>query len=176
MAKIDVTKIPGYDTMSDADKVKALQDFDFQTEASGDELTKLKNQLSKANAEAAENKRKLQERMTAEEKEKEAREEEAKKVQEELDTLRKEKRVVEFEKEYTKIGYSAEQAAKAAKAKVDGDVTTEFAVQAEFQAAQKKAFEEAALNGNSKLGAGSPPKSEAEKKEYEQMLQAARGW
>ena len=43
MAKIDTSKIENFDTMSDEEKIKALQDFDFVTsEELEDELKKAK--------------------------------------------------------------------------------------------------------------------------------------
>lgn len=53
--KIDTTKIEGYEGMTAEEKLAALEDFEYDDNAA--ELERIKAQLSKANAEAAKNKR-----------------------------------------------------------------------------------------------------------------------
>ena len=55
MAKIDTAKIEGYAEMTAEEKLKALEDFEYEDNAQ--ELERVKTQLSKANSEAAKNKR-----------------------------------------------------------------------------------------------------------------------
>lgn len=57
MAKIDTSKIEGYDSMSAEDKLKALEEYEYEDNA--DELENQKKLLSKANGEAAEWKKKF---------------------------------------------------------------------------------------------------------------------
>ena len=52
MAKIDITKIEGYDKMTPEEKLAALEAFEYEDNFS--ELEKYKNAASKANSEAAE--------------------------------------------------------------------------------------------------------------------------
>ena len=68
MAKIDVTKIEGYENMTAEEKLAVLEGFEYDDNTS--ELERYKNAVSKANSEAAELKRKYNERLSAEEKEK----------------------------------------------------------------------------------------------------------
>ena len=53
--KIDTTKIEGYEGMTAEEKLAALEGFEYDDNAQ--ELERVRNQLSKANAEAAKNKR-----------------------------------------------------------------------------------------------------------------------
>ena len=66
MAKIDTTMIEGYETMSAEDKLKALEEYEFETPApkENDEVTNLKAALSRANSERAEWKRQFREKQT----------------------------------------------------------------------------------------------------------------
>ena len=66
--KIDTTKIAGYAEMSAEEKLKALEEYEIETpHDNGDEVTKLKNALSKANSDAAEWKRQFREKQTEQE-------------------------------------------------------------------------------------------------------------
>ena len=85
MAKIDVSQIKGFEEMSAEDKLNALMNLDLPEH----DDTKLKNALSKSNSEAAEYKRKLQEKLSAEEKAEAERAEAQKKIEEELNYLRR---------------------------------------------------------------------------------------
>jgi hypothetical protein len=55
--KIDITKIDGYDKLSSEEKIKVLESYDLDN--SNAELEKLKLTVTKANAEAAEYKKRL---------------------------------------------------------------------------------------------------------------------
>ena len=65
MAKINTAAIEGYAEMSAEDKLKALEEYEFETPApkENEEVTKLKTALSKANSEAADWKRQLREKL-----------------------------------------------------------------------------------------------------------------
>lgn len=54
--KIDTTAIAGYEEMSTEEKLAALEAYEFEAPApkDGEEVTKLKAALSKANSDAAE--------------------------------------------------------------------------------------------------------------------------
>ena len=74
MAKIDITKIEGYAGMTPEQKIAALEAFEFEDNSS--ELERYKNALTKANSEAAEWKRKHNDKLSEEEQQKQASEEE----------------------------------------------------------------------------------------------------
>ena len=92
--KIDTSKITGYAEMSAEEKLKALEEFEIETPTdNGDEVTKLRNALSKANSDAAEWKRQFREKQTEQERAEAERAEREKAVEEELRGLRREKTV-----------------------------------------------------------------------------------
>ena len=64
--KIDTSTINGYAEMSAADKLKALEAYEFEAPAQKDdgEVTRLKAALSKANSEASDWKKQLREKQT----------------------------------------------------------------------------------------------------------------
>ena len=73
MAKIDVTKIKGYEQMSAEDKLKALEAFEYDDGAS--EIERYKNAATKANSEAAEWKKKHNALLSTEDQKKQESEE-----------------------------------------------------------------------------------------------------
>ena len=163
MAKVDVTKIEGYAEMSAEDKLKALENYEFEVPKADDgEVKKLKEALSKSNSEAASYKRQLHEKMTADEQKEAERAEKEAKTLEELETLRKKDELNYYEKEYLNAGYSAELAASTAKAQVDGDLKTVLANQKAYLENQKKVLEETALKKQPNLSVGNPPNGQSE--------------
>jgi hypothetical protein len=65
--KIDTSKINGYAEMTAEDKLKALEEYEFETPAPKDEseeVKKLKTALSNANSQAADWKRQFREKQT----------------------------------------------------------------------------------------------------------------
>ena len=152
MTKIDVTQINGYAEMSDADKIKALEGFEYNDNSA--ELEKLKGLNSKANSEAKEWKDKYNSTLSDAEKKKN---EESKKISDmetELAELRKEKTISSHKAELIGLGYSAELAEATAKAYVKNDMATVFANQKAFQAEHDKAYKAELLMGTSMPSGG----------------------
>ena len=54
MAKIDTTKIEGYESMTAEQKLEALTAYEFEEEQGDSEVERLRSSLSKANKDAAE--------------------------------------------------------------------------------------------------------------------------
>lgn len=109
--------IEGFTEMSAEDKLAAIEKYEAKPIVDEKEINRLKGLLSKANTEAAENKRKLNERLSEEEK--------AKAEQEEKDV-----KYAEMEKAYKKLsyigalrnsGYSEENAEAIAEAYTSGN-------------------------------------------------------
>lgn len=127
--KIDTSKIAGFDSMSAEEKLQALLDTDIEneTKVGSNELDRLKQALSKANAEAAENKRKLRDSMSEKERTDAEKSEALQKMQEELETLRREKVVSGYTAKYLALGYSEDLAKSTAEAMANGDTDTVFA-------------------------------------------------
>ena len=59
MAKIDATKIAGYDEMSAEEKIKALLDYEYNDNST--ELKRYKDSITKLSSEIAENKKRFNE-------------------------------------------------------------------------------------------------------------------
>lgn len=174
--KIDTSKIEGYAEMSAEDKLKALEGFEIETpKDNGDEVTKLKAALSKANSDAAEWKRQFREKQTEQERAEAERAEREKAVQEELQGLRRDKSVSGYLAQCLALGYEKELALKAAEAMADNDAATILACQQEFLENKQKELEAAALNRQPKLTTGSPPTAEKADSEATNALRKAMG-
>lgn len=177
MAKIDVSRIEGYETMTPEEKIAALTAFEFEA-PKGDtaEIDRYKAAVSKANAEAASYKQQLREKQTEAERAAADAAEEAKKIQEELNTLRTEKAVAGYTAKYLSMGYSEELAKSTAEALQKLDMETVFANQAIFNEQQKKAQDNAALNKQPGLTPGKAPGADqVEEKQIAAFRKAAFG-
>lgn len=173
MAKIDVSKIEGYAEMSAEDKLKALEEYEFEVptpEPACGEESKLKEALSRANSDAAEWKRKYRATLDDAKRAEEERAEQDKARDEELKTLRRDKSVSGFLAQYLSIGYPKDLAARAAEATADGDTNTIMLCQQDFLEAKTKEIEEAALNKQPKLTPGAPPTSKTAEEDAQDAI------
>lgn len=163
MAKIDVTKIEGYESMSAEDKLAALEAYEFEVPAPAtDAESKLKEALSRANGDAAEWKRKYRATLDDAKRAEEERAERDKARDEELETLRKERTISKLEAQYLAAGYSSELASASAKAQAEGDTATVIANQMKFIEETKSKLEAAALGKQPPITPGKPPKGESD--------------
>lgn len=164
---IDVSKIEGYADMSAEDKLKALEEFDFEIPKPAtdtDEVIKLKNALSNANSQAAEYKRALREKQTEQERAEAERAERDAARDAEIKELRRDKTVSGYLANCLSLGYSNELAQRAAEAMADNDAAAIMECQREFLETKTKELEAAALNKQPTLTPGAPPTAtEAEK-------------
>ena len=124
MAKIDITKIEGYDTMTAEEKLAVLEAFEYEDNSA--ELERYKNAVSKANSEAAEWKKKHNAQLTADDKEKQEREEELANLRTEIGELRKERAVTSYKAKFLGLGYDEALAEDTAKALAEGDMDKVF--------------------------------------------------
>ena len=172
MAKINTAAIEGYAEMSAEDKLKALEEYEFETPAPKDseEVTRLKNALSKANSDAAEWKRQFREKQTEAERAEAERKEHEAAVEDELRTLRRDKSVSGYVAQYLALGYTQELALKAAEATADNDAATIMSCQQEYIAAKTKELEAAALNKQPTLTPGAPPTAKQAEEEATNKL------
>lgn len=152
MAKIDTNQIKGYAEMSLEDKLKALEAFEYNDNAS--ELEKQKAAVSKANSEAAEWKRKHNALLSEDEQKKQKQEEDIAAMQKELDELRRDKTVSQFTAKFIAQGYDEKLAAETAKAMADGNTDKVFANQQTFLEAYAKQVKASAMQGTPKPAAG----------------------
>ena len=161
MGKIDTSTIEGFENMSAEEKVNALLSFEIAEPKNNDaEILKLKNSLSKSNSEAADYKRKLQEKMTEDERKEALRKESEEAMKNELEALRKEKTVSTYKASFLGLGYAEELAQATAEAMSNGDMATVFANQKLFNEAQAKAFLEKSMSQQPGLSSGVPPKAQ----------------
>lgn len=174
MARIDTSKITGYEEMSAEDKLKALEEFEFETpKPDSGETEKLKQALSKASSEAAEWKRQFREKQTEAERAEAERAEREKAVEEELRGLRRDKSVSGYVAQCLALGYDKDLAQRAAEAMADNDAAEILKCQQEFLESKQKELEAAALNKQPTLTSGSPPTAKASEAEaYNKMRQA----
>lgn len=175
--RIDTSLIENYEAMSAEDKLKALEEFEFDAPApkESDEVNRLKSALSKANSDAAEWKRQFRETQTAAERAEAERAEREKAVEDELRTLRRDKTVSGYLAQYLALGYEKELALKAAEATADGDAATTIACQQTFLEVKTKELEAAALNKQPTLSVGSPPTSKTAEVEAQNKLRGYFG-
>lgn len=149
MAKIDTSKIDGYEGMTAEEKLAALEGFEYDDYSS--ELDKHKNLLTKANSEAADYKKKYNALLSDDKKKQEEKAEEDKKILEELDTLRKEKKVSEYKASLMSQGFDSDTAEKAATALADGDMKAYFDLHKQHNDSYKRQLEADLINGTGNL-------------------------
>ena len=137
MAKIDISKIEGYEAMSDADKVKLLESFEYDDGTS--EIERYKNAASKANSDAAEWRKKHNALLSEEEQKKQEQADYIAMLEKQNKELLEKETVATYKSELLKIGYSDELATATATALVKGDITKVIKNQASFVEEQKKA-------------------------------------
>lgn len=179
MAKIDVSKIEGFDAMSAEDKLAALLGYEFETPAAPDnsaEIDRYKAAVSKANAEAASYKQQLREKQTEAERAEADRAEADRKLKEELETLKAEKVISQYTEQYLAMGMSKELAKATAEAYQKGDTATVFANQNSFITDLRKQQGIDALNNQPGLTPGKTPEPKPEEdKRVAEFRRAALG-
>ncbi len=174
--KIDVSKITGYAEMTAEEKLKALEEYEFEApKDNSEEVKNLKESLSKANSQAAEWKRQFREKQTEQERAEAERAEREKAVEEELASLRRDKAVRGYIADCLALGYSKELALTAAEAIADGNTAEIMRCQQEFLEAKQKELEAAALNKQPTITAGSPPTASQADKDAQNKMRRAFG-
>ena len=131
----------------------ALKDIDLPTDNSA-EIDRLKTALSKSNSEAADFKKQLREKMSAEEVK---AKEDADKIEElikERDALLREKTVASHKAKYLSLGYEEGLASATAEAMVNGEIDKVFANQKKHLEAVEKKIRADVLKGTPKPEGG----------------------
>lgn len=176
--KIDVTKIAGYETMTADERIKALEEFEFDDNSAEikkltDENKNFKTLISNANSEAAEWKKKYRDTLSESERLKAEQEEQYQTLLNENKELKTKSKVEEYAKQYIARGYDVELANETAKALVDGDMDKVFANENTFTEALKKDILANGV-GKQKLSDGQPPKpDDAETALVKSIVEAA---
>lgn len=152
MPKIDTSKIDNYANMTAEEKVAALEGYEFEVDNS--EVEKLKTQLSKANAEAAEWRRKHNALLSDEERKEAERQEADAAMKAELEALRKKIAISDSKARFLGLGYDEKLATETAKALAEGDMEKVFANQQIHIENIRKAERASALGDTRKPPAG----------------------
>ena len=130
MAKIDISKIDGFDKMTPEEKITALQDFDFPDPDYSGYVKK--DLYDKAASDAASWKKKHNALLSEEEQKKQEADEKLADMEKVLAGLRKEKTVSQYTAQLLKQGYDEALAASTAAAMESGDMATVFANNQKF--------------------------------------------
>lgn len=152
MAKIDISKIEGYDTMTVEEKLAALEALEIP------DVDKMKSALDKATSEAAGYKKQLREHMTEDEAAKAKAAEDMASVMAELEALRTKDAINEYTTQFMGIGYDESLARSTATALQKGDMSVMFKNHAKFVADREKALKAELLKNTP-----APPAGEGDK-------------
>jgi hypothetical protein len=136
MAKIDVTKIEGYENMTPEEKLAILEGFEYEDNSA--ELERYKKAVTKANSEAAEFKKKYNERLTAEEQDKIEKDEELNNLRSEIAELKKKDAITTHKSKFLGLGYDEALAEATAIALTEGDMDSFFANQKKHNETREK--------------------------------------
>ena len=153
--KIDVTKIEGYAEMSAEDKIKAIENYEFDEPDMSDYVSK--KTFDKTASELAKKKKELADKMTEDEARAMQDKENLENMQKELAELRKEREVAKNTAKYIGLGYSEELASDTAKALSDGDMDRVFKNQKLHMEAYEKALKDELLSKTPRQTGGGNP-------------------
>ncbi|MBO5969028.1 MAG: hypothetical protein J6S14_11090 [Clostridia bacterium] len=152
MAKIDTTKIEGYENMSAEEKLAILEGYEFDTSGMVSKAT-----LDKATADAAEWKRKYNSTLSEAEQARIAAEEAQKATETRLAELERKDKISTTKDKYIASGFNAVLAQATAEAFVDGDMDAVLANVQKHVADAAKEKTDKDLKGTSAPPAGGNP-------------------
>ena len=153
MPKINTSGIKGYENMTPEQKLAALEAYEYEDNAG--ELERNKAAVTKANAEAADWRRKYENTLSEEQKKAEAAKAEVETMKTELASLRRDKTISDYTAKFLALGYEASLASDTAAAFADGDTAKVLANQQKFLEAHDKALKADLLKNGSTPPAGS---------------------
>lgn len=130
MAKIDISKIDGFDKMTQEEKITALQGFDFPDPDYSGYVKK--DLYDKAASDVAAWKKKHHELLSEEERKKQEEAEERASMEQKLADFEKKIKISEYKAKLASQGYDEELAAATAAAMESGDMDTVFANNQKF--------------------------------------------
>ena len=149
----DLLKDAYKEGMSVEDIENALKDIDLPNDNSA-EIDRLKTALSKSNSEAADYKKQLREKMTAEELKAKEDAEKWDEIVKERDALLREKTVATHKARYLSLGYDEKLADETAEAMANGELEKVFANQKKHLDAMEKKIREDVLKDTPKPEGG----------------------
>jgi len=136
MAKIDFSKIEGWDKMTPEQKLKALESYETPDPDYSGYVKK--EVFDKTASELAEKKKELTAKMTEDEKQKQADKEAREDLEKKYNALLHESQVSKFKAKLLGMGYEDKLADATAEAMANGDTDTVFANQQKHLAAYEK--------------------------------------
>lgn len=151
--KINTNLIEGYDSMSAEEKLQALESYEFDTSGLVD-----KKLFDKTSSELANYKKKYQETLSEEERNKAVRDEEIQRMQDELNSLKRDKQIADSTAQFLSLGYAEDLAKSTAKAFVEGDMATVFNNQKLHQESIEKTIKTNLMKGTPEPKVGNEPK------------------
>lgn len=149
----DLLKDTYKEDMSAEDMIKALEEIELPADNSS-EIERLKNALSKSNSEAADYKRQLKEKMSAEELKAKEDAEKWEKIEKERDELLREKAISTNKARLLALGYEESLADETAEAMANGELDKVFANQKKHIESVEKKIKSEILKGTPKPDGG----------------------
>lgn len=144
MAKVDITKIEGYENMTPEEKIKALEAFEIEDKEPDYSGYVKKDVFDRTASELAGVKKQLKDKMTDDEAAKQKEQEEREELQKNYEALLRKSTVAEHKAELLGMGYDEKLAQETAEAMTDGDTVKVFANQKKhLEAVEKKVRAEA---------------------------------
>ena len=160
MAKIDVSSIEGYETMTADEKLAALENFEYEDHSAElADLDKYKDAVTKANHDAAEYKKQLKALQDQQKTGNSKADDTIAKLQEQVAELTRQNTIASYTAQFTALGYDAELAQATAIATADGDVATVFENQRKFLEQHDKDTKANILKQTPKPGQGGTGKT-----------------
>lgn len=153
----DLLKDAYKEGMSLEDIEKALEGIELPSDGSA-EIERLKTALSKSNSEAADYKKQLREKMSAEELKAKEDAEKWDELQKKYDDLLRESNITKNKARLLGLGYEDKLATEVAEAMINGETDKVFAAHKKHLEAVEKKIREEVLNGTPKPTGGSASK------------------
>lgn len=169
MAKIDTSIIDGYESMTADEKIKALEEFEYNDNST--ELERYKAAASKANSEAASWKKKHNELLSEDERKKQEQADSLAQMQAELEELRTSKKISEYKAKFVAQGYDEALAEDTAKAMAAGNSEKVFANNQKFLDDYAKRVKADALK---KTPRPTPGQGEVDPQNYDEKIANAQ--
>lgn len=175
MGKLNTALIDGFDTMSVEQKLEALlgmevpDEVDMSKYVDATIYNKLKTANDRNSSELADMKKKMNAKMTDDERIKADAEAAQKELQEKYDALLKESTIGKYVAKYVAQGYDQELAQKTAEALFSGDMDTVFANGEKFRDQMVKNAKADALRDTPRPGAGEPSDGQKKLSQDEQI-------
>lgn len=139
--RIDTTLIDGFDEMSDADKIKALSEFEYEVPVDrSDEVKRQKELIDKYSSEIASLKKEAKKGLDENERARQEVEERMSALEAENASLKRAQTVANLTASYLGMGYDDKLAQQKAEAYADGDMEKVLACEQKYRESIEKAI------------------------------------